>query len=173
MKRYNAASEHTTLLLLHEAVQFVDNELACPATHPAHDEWARLAAEKESQRDADKAKEAAEVQTKLSSMIAGFVSKFEQLREYKAKHPEQWGKSNQRGAGPRFGGVARGGAFGGGGGGVGQQQLDGNNGGVGVAGQSAPKTAPAVRFRVPSTPAGRQLQKRQEKEMNFLMIRLK
>jgi hypothetical protein len=30
MRRYGVASEHTTLLLLHEAVQFVDNELRCP-----------------------------------------------------------------------------------------------------------------------------------------------
>ena len=158
MKRYNAASEHTTLLLLHEAVQFVDNELACPATHPAHDEWARLAAERESQRDADKAKEAAEVQTKLGSMIAGFVSKFEQLREYKAKHPEQWGKSNQRGAGPRFGGVARGGAFGGGGGGFGGD-TDGFAGGGGGGGFSfgAPEAAcaaPAMWANDGAAPAG-------------------
>jgi hypothetical protein len=30
MRQYGVASEHTTLLLLHEAVQFVDNELRCP-----------------------------------------------------------------------------------------------------------------------------------------------
>eukprot|EP01047_Picozoa_sp_COSAG01_P070396 COSAG01_NODE_10657_length_2111_cov_1.978131_3_plen_160_part_00 len=30
MRRYGVASEHTTLLLLHEAVQFVDNDLRCP-----------------------------------------------------------------------------------------------------------------------------------------------
>jgi len=40
--RYNIASDFTTLLLLHQAQQFIDNELECPATHPAHREWAAL-----------------------------------------------------------------------------------------------------------------------------------
>lgn len=50
MKRYNVASEHTTLLLLHEAVQFVDNDLPCPVVHPAHSEWQTLAAAKEKRK---------------------------------------------------------------------------------------------------------------------------
>ena len=45
--------EHTTLLLLHEAVQFVDNDLECPAAHPAFAEWEKLAAEKEASRAAE------------------------------------------------------------------------------------------------------------------------
>ena len=87
MKRYTIASEHTTLLLLHEAVQFVDNDLPCPESHPAHAEWRRLAAVKETQKASQDAQKVAEIQTKLDGMIGGFVKKFNGLLEYKAANP--------------------------------------------------------------------------------------
>ena len=65
--------EHTTLLLLHEAVQFVDNDLECPAAHPAFGEWEKLAAEKEASRAAEEAQEVAKVYDKLDGMITKFV----------------------------------------------------------------------------------------------------
>ena len=65
--------EHTTLLLLHEAVQFVDNDLECPAAHPAFAEWERLAAEKEASRAAEEAQQVAKVYDKLDGMITKFV----------------------------------------------------------------------------------------------------
>ena len=68
-----ADREHTTLLLLHEAVQFVDNDLECPAAHPAFAEWERLAAEKEASRAAEEAQEVAKVYDKLDGMITKFV----------------------------------------------------------------------------------------------------
>ena len=34
-KRYAVASDATSLLLLRDAAQFVDNEIDCPPTHPA------------------------------------------------------------------------------------------------------------------------------------------
>ena len=68
-----ADREHTTLLLLHEAVQFVDNDLSCPAAHPAFAEWEKLAAEKEASRAAEEAQEVAKVYDKLDGMITKFV----------------------------------------------------------------------------------------------------
>ena len=68
-----ADREHTTLLLLHEAVQFVDNDLECPAAHPAFAEWEKLAAEKEASRAAEEAQEVAKVYDKLDGMITKFV----------------------------------------------------------------------------------------------------
>ena len=65
--------EHTTLLLLHEAVQFVDNDLECPAAHPAFAEWEKHAAEKEASRAAEEAQEVAKVYDKLDGMITKFV----------------------------------------------------------------------------------------------------
>ena len=40
--KYNIASDHTTLLLLHSAQQFIDNGIACPESHPEHKAWQEL-----------------------------------------------------------------------------------------------------------------------------------
>ncbi len=92
MRRYGVASEHTTLLLLHEAVQFVDNDLECPAAHPAYSEWQQLAAEKAARRAADEAKALARVNEKLESMMAGFVENFRSLRSWKNANEQIWGR---------------------------------------------------------------------------------
>ena len=62
-------------------MQFLDNDLPCPAIHPAHREWLTLAAEKDRRREADAAKQIAKVQDKLEDMISGFVRKFNGLQE--------------------------------------------------------------------------------------------
>jgi hypothetical protein len=92
----SADREHTTLLLLHEAVQFVDNNLECPAAHPAFAEWEKLAAEKEASRAAEEAQEVAKVYDKLDGMITKFVNKFGELRGWKDAHPQQWGGGHHR-----------------------------------------------------------------------------
>jgi hypothetical protein len=109
LKAYGLASEHTTLLLLHEAVQFVDNDLQCPAEHPAYREWLRLAAQKAEQAEAEAAALARKVAGKLDSQIVGYVRKFKAMSEYKLPPPPdprstEKKKSAQRGGGGGGGG---------------------------------------------------------------------
>lgn len=40
--QYGIVSDHTTLLLLHDAPQFVENGVPCPTDHPAHEAWKEL-----------------------------------------------------------------------------------------------------------------------------------
>ena len=93
MQEYGLASEHTTLLLLHEAVQFIDNDLDCPSNHPEYTEFQKLAKAKASRAMEDAAVAEKKVEAKLAGMMDGFVTKYKGLLKWKEKNPTLWGQS--------------------------------------------------------------------------------
>jgi hypothetical protein len=106
LNRYGVASEHTTLLLLHEAVQFVDNALECPPAHPAHAEWRLLVKAKAGEAAAEAAAAEAAAARKLCEQIAPYVDKFKQMAAFipDPRSKKEVKVPNMTGPGPNMGG---------------------------------------------------------------------
>jgi len=73
-QKYNIATQHSSLLLLHDAQQFFDNNVPCPPNHPQHGKWKQLKAA------ADVDKETSEISDKINKIeklhqIVKFVEK--------------------------------------------------------------------------------------------------
>jgi len=93
------ATEHTSLLLLHSAVQFCDNDLDCPADHPAHGEWQELRAKRaEAQAETD-LRAAEQASQKLSGIVTQLADRYMEMANTIVP---KWGLSSDCGGGSRF-----------------------------------------------------------------------
>jgi len=72
-KKYNIATQHSALLLLHQAQQFLDNEIDCPATHPQHALWKQMKEAKETSKEITEIQKKIEVLEKLKR-VAGLAT---------------------------------------------------------------------------------------------------
>ena len=71
-RRYGVASEHTSLLVLEDARSFLDNDVPCPTTHPAHQTWKELTEKEHSHED----NEDFRVKTKLGTKVQRLHQRF-------------------------------------------------------------------------------------------------
>ncbi|CAD7696053.1 unnamed protein product [Ostreobium quekettii] len=81
--RAGVASKDTTLLLLHEAQQFLDNGVPCPEDHPGHAKWKEL--EKKGREGGEADKRAA--QEGRIRELEGYVKLYQELGEF--ERPEE------------------------------------------------------------------------------------
>ena len=147
-KKYEFVGDFTTLLMLHEAAQFSENEVPCPADHPAHAEYVRLEALKEVGREEAVAKEQKRLENELRG-AAGLADRYKQYHKTFEQKLQDAAKLKQRQeldqarrqAYQQRGDQQRGG--GGGGGGY-QRFLNGGGSGAETVGEmrSARRSAP-------------------------------
>jgi hypothetical protein len=65
---YNLASDYTSLLLLHSAIQFIENDLTCPEFHPEFPAWKEMKALQETDEEIKKVVKDIERLEKLQSI---------------------------------------------------------------------------------------------------------